>query len=305
MAEAVRSYPAEQVSVTDARRFVADVLREWGLDDEAVDDAALCTAELVTNAVLHAETGVDLSVRRHGHGARVDVRDRSRRRVAAVVSTVGPGVASKLSDETMSGRGLLVVEGIATAWGVDYGDGEKTVWFTVGDAGADGAAMPTATGRDGRARGGDPTAVHTVRLERVPVALSVASGNNVDDVVREFQLLNLDRGHARGVPPSLITEVEEALAASAPGRNASRVAAADAMARGDDRYDLEVRVGAGAAAQLDRLNALLEEVAERCREGVLLSLPPSRDVTAFRRWCAAELDAQLGGAAPTPCPFPA
>ena len=284
--------------MTDARRFVADVLRGWGLDDEVVGDAELCAAELVTNAVLHAETAVDLEVHQQGAGARVEVRDRSTRRVAALVSTVAPGVPSTLADETMSGRGLLVVAGVATAWGVDYREDEKTVWFTVG---ADAPTRPTAS--TGPAPDAPPTALSPVRLLDVPVALSVASGNNVDDLVREFQLLALDGEDVRGVASSLIADVERDLARSAAGRNASRVAAAAAMAEGRDRYDLDLRVGAGAADQLDRLNALLDEVADRCREGVLLSLPPSAEVTAFRRWCAEELRAQLDGADPTPCPF--
>jgi anti-sigma regulatory factor (Ser/Thr protein kinase) len=287
------------VSVTDARRYVADVLRSWGFDDEVVGDAELCTAELVTNAVLHAETSVDLTVTGTAGGARVEVRDRSDRPVAALVSTVAPGAASTLSDETMSGRGLLVVDGVAGSWGVDYDDGEKTVWFTIGDGGP--GSRPEAPPEPEAAP--DHSMLRSVRYVGVPVNLSVASGNNVDDLVREFQLLALDREEVRGVPASLIGDVERHLARSAGGRNASRVAAAAAMTEGRSRYDLDLRVGAGAADQLQRLNALLDEVADRCREGVLLTLPPSPEVTAFRRWCAEELRAQLEGADPTPCPF--
>ena len=297
-AEASRSYRAEQVSVTSARRFVADVVRSWGFDADLADDAALCTAELVTNAILHAHTGIDLVVRRLGGGVRVDVRDRSSKPVEVLVSTVAPGEASVLDDETMSGRGLLVVEGIAAAWGVDYGADGKTVWFTVGDA--DDPAhrrtfAPAAPTRPDR---------HPVLLAGIPVRVSVASGNNVDDVLREVQLLAIDDVHARGISPSLVTDVERALRQSAPGRHASRRAAAAALRRGDDRYDLEIRVGGGAGDQLDRLNGLLEEVAARCEAGVLLSLAPSSEVIAFRRWCASEVHAQLAGRAPGTCPFP-
>jgi anti-sigma regulatory factor (Ser/Thr protein kinase) len=288
-----------KVSVTDARRFVADLLRSWQLDAETVGDAELCTAELVTNAVLHAETAVELAVHRRPAGARVEVRDRSNRKVAALVSTVAPGIASTLSDETMSGRGLLLVAGVSSAWGVDYGEDEKTVWFVVGDDGAGDHAEPSSGAPAARA----DAALRHVRLLDVPVALSVASGNNIDDLVREFQLLALDQHVARGIAASLIDDVERQLATSATGRNAGRAAAAAAMAEGRARYDLDLRVGLGAAGQLERLNALLDEVADRCRDGVLLSLPPSAEVTAFRRWCAEELRAQLEGAEPTRCPF--
>jgi anti-sigma regulatory factor (Ser/Thr protein kinase) len=298
--EATRSYRAEQVSVTDARRFVADTVRGWGFDDEVSHDAALCTAELVTNAILHAATPIDLTVRLHDRGVHVAIRDQSTRRVSALVSTVAPGEVGGLSDETMSGRGLLVVESIASAWGVDYGAAEKTVWFTLGDA---GGGDPDAGPEPEPAR--PAGAVRTLRLVAVPVRLSISSGQNVDDVVREFQLLAIDDAHARRVSPSLVTEVDRALRASAPGRNASRAAAAAALAKGDERYDLVIQVGPRAGDQLDRLNELLEEVGALCREGVLLCLAPGADVIAFRRWCALEVHAQVAGADPAPCPFDA
>ena len=144
-----------------------------------------------------------------------------------------------------------------------------------------------------------------VRLTGIPVRVSVASGNNVDDVLREFQLLAIDDSDARGVPASLVADVELALRQSAPGRHAGRAAAAAAITRGDSRYDLAVQVGPRAGEQLDRLNALLEQVAERCHAGVLLCLAPSDEVSAFRSWCASEIAAQLAGRPPAPCPFPA
>ena len=294
----MRSYEAGQVSVTEARHFVADQLRVWGFDGDAVDDAALCTAELVTNAILHANTAVDLWVRRHGNGVRVDVRDRSAKPVAALVSTVAPGEMAELDDETMSGRGLLLVGGVATSWGVEYGDGEKTVWFTVGDG-----ASTEHIDRPAPAAPVMPPR-RAIKLSGIPVRISVASGNNVDDVVREFQLLAIDDTDARGIPASLGADVERALRQAAPGRHAGRMAAAAAMARGDTRYDLDVQVGPGAGEQLGWLNGLLERVAERCRAGVLLCLAPSDEVSAFRRWCESEITAQLAGRPPASCPFP-
>ncbi|HEX8496527.1 MAG TPA: ATP-binding protein, partial [Actinomycetales bacterium] len=57
--------PAIGSSVSLARRFVTSALRERGLE-QLCDDAALAVSELVTNAVLHARTQVDVTVRTGG-----------------------------------------------------------------------------------------------------------------------------------------------------------------------------------------------------------------------------------------------
>ena len=53
--------PAETGSVPRARRFVREVLASRH-DPEVLDAAELCVSELVTNAVLHARTEVQVRV---------------------------------------------------------------------------------------------------------------------------------------------------------------------------------------------------------------------------------------------------
>ena len=52
------TFPPEVASVATARRFVGETLRSWGVDE--VDDAMLLTSELVTNAIVHAGTEVEV-----------------------------------------------------------------------------------------------------------------------------------------------------------------------------------------------------------------------------------------------------
>src|ERR1700679_1322850 len=68
---ATTQLPPEPASAGRARRFVRDVLRQEGptVDVEVV---ALLTSEVVTNAVLHAGTDVDLVVRSEGGCIRVE-----------------------------------------------------------------------------------------------------------------------------------------------------------------------------------------------------------------------------------------
>jgi serine phosphatase RsbU (regulator of sigma subunit)/anti-sigma regulatory factor (Ser/Thr protein kinase) len=111
------TFPPEVASVAAARRFVGETLRNWGVDE--VDDAMLLTSELVTNAIVHAGTEVEVVCETLGGQVRVEVHDRHRARRIPV-----PG-------DQVSGRGLLFPETLATSWGVTYGQGDKQVWFTV------------------------------------------------------------------------------------------------------------------------------------------------------------------------------
>ena len=78
--------PQELESAAKARRFVKQVLTDWSRVP-AIEDAALLATELVTNAVIHARSTVDLRLRRHGEEVTVQViRSRGHVRVSAVYS---------------------------------------------------------------------------------------------------------------------------------------------------------------------------------------------------------------------------
>jgi CheY-like chemotaxis protein/anti-sigma regulatory factor (Ser/Thr protein kinase) len=111
--------PAQVTSAAYARAFVADAVTGWSLP-QLLDDAVLLTSELVGNAVVHARSGVDLSVRRLAGGVRVEVVDAG-----------GGTLELKTAGETdTSGRGLFFVETLATAWGTATVQPQgKRVWF--------------------------------------------------------------------------------------------------------------------------------------------------------------------------------
>ena len=79
----------------------------------------LLTSELVTNAIVHAGTEVEVVCEALGGQVRIEVHDRHQARRIPV-----PG-------DQVSGRGLLFPETLAISWGVTYGQGDKQVWFTV------------------------------------------------------------------------------------------------------------------------------------------------------------------------------
>jgi anti-sigma regulatory factor (Ser/Thr protein kinase) len=109
-------------SVGAARRFVRDVLMSRQVADGVVDTVELLTSEVVTNAIIHGRSGPQLAVEIGECAVRVAVRDLSPK---LPVRHVG-----RLDD--VSGRGVVIVEELASAWGVEQeGNGSKQVWFEV------------------------------------------------------------------------------------------------------------------------------------------------------------------------------
>jgi len=68
------SLGAEAKNVREARRFVERSLADWDLLQLA-DLATLLTSELVTNAILHAHSAVELSLTLDTDRIRIEVRD--------------------------------------------------------------------------------------------------------------------------------------------------------------------------------------------------------------------------------------
>jgi anti-anti-sigma factor len=108
-----------------ARLFVSQTLQDWRValpDEEVSQQAQLLADELVTNAVVHARSDLWLRLELRGDLVHIAARDLDRRLLRPVVDDPwGAG-----------GRGLRLVEGIATAWGVQHHpDGGKVVWCTL------------------------------------------------------------------------------------------------------------------------------------------------------------------------------
>lgn len=110
----------EPLSVRDARRLVTRTLREWDL--EHLDEhATLLVSEVVTNAVLHARTGLELQLERRTSVLRITVSDGSPRQPERRRHGLSSG----------TGRGLGLLTTLSTDWGSGPGRApwQKDVWF--------------------------------------------------------------------------------------------------------------------------------------------------------------------------------
>ena len=117
-------------SVGVARRFVRDLLagdagadEDVAADDDTVDTVLLLASELVTNAILHAHTPVELGVCVDGGRALVCVADR--------MPDSAPLTPRDHSRDRPGGRGLALVADLSDQWGTTTFTGGKTVWFTI------------------------------------------------------------------------------------------------------------------------------------------------------------------------------
>jgi len=143
------AYQPEPTAAAAARRFVRDTLQTWVATGAVadghglVDDAVLLTSELVTNAVVHAGTRVDLTCRLADGAVEVVVRDGHPSRLVPEVAGDESGSA-----ERTGGRGLLLPAALASAWGVAYGRSSKAVWFRLELARPGGGLANGAGGED-------------------------------------------------------------------------------------------------------------------------------------------------------------
>jgi Histidine kinase-like ATPase domain len=111
---------AQLTSPRASRVFVARSLLDWQLMS-LVSAASLVVSELVTNAVVHAASAVDITL------------SRADRRVQMMVRDQGAGHPEPRVDEpeehVLGGRGLQLVQAATRGWGVlPARSGGKTVW---------------------------------------------------------------------------------------------------------------------------------------------------------------------------------
>jgi anti-sigma regulatory factor (Ser/Thr protein kinase) len=118
--EARTRLSSHPTSAAAARRFVRDVLHRWRLGGRE-EPVLLCTDELVTNAIVHVCSDIELVVRRLDQAVRVEVHDGSTR----------PPLRRIADIEDDSGRGLQLVDALSTRWGVAAVPTGKAVWFEV------------------------------------------------------------------------------------------------------------------------------------------------------------------------------
>lgn len=120
---AVHDVPAEPAGVGQARRFLRRTLQEWGVDEDTTDTAELCLSELVTNAVMHTRAGCGVRLLLDRGVLTTTVRDYGTENATPVAEVDDP--------LQTHGRGLLLVDALASRWGSELDSVGTTVWFVL------------------------------------------------------------------------------------------------------------------------------------------------------------------------------
>ena len=124
VAEAARRFVCATASPGRARRFVEETLVGWDLVS-FVPDSTLVVGELAANAVLHGRSMFTVALSRSGPGVELTVGD---------CSSAPPRRVPLSVDRTEGGRGLLLVDAIATRWGHRTVGTGKLIWAELGPA---------------------------------------------------------------------------------------------------------------------------------------------------------------------------
>jgi anti-sigma regulatory factor (Ser/Thr protein kinase) len=114
--------------IAEARRHLRELLHDWA-SPEQIDSAVLLVSEMVTNVLVHTDTDALLLAEVTGEagarGLRVQVTD------------AGDDLPHKRrpGELASSGRGLMLIELLADAWGVNPRGEGKSIWFELYESG--------------------------------------------------------------------------------------------------------------------------------------------------------------------------
>ncbi|MFF5109814.1 ATP-binding protein [Streptosporangium sp. NPDC000509] len=130
-----RNFAGERQSVGRARKWVRDLLSTHHVSGDVLDTVTLLVSEVVTNSVLHSDSGSDpdgvitVAVGLGNGVIHIEVIDQG--------SAVNVPKMRPTDAESLSGRGLDWVHHLSDGWGSDH-DKEigRAVWFHLDWAGA-------------------------------------------------------------------------------------------------------------------------------------------------------------------------
>ncbi len=129
---------AEPERVASARQQLRELLHDWASPDQ-VDSAVLLLSELLTNVLVHTDSDALLVAEITGAVGE--------RRLRIEVTDGGDDLPHKRrpGELASSGRGLVLIELLAHAWGVDPRGESKSIWFELYesvDGSGDGSWSP-------------------------------------------------------------------------------------------------------------------------------------------------------------------
>ncbi len=290
---------ADTASVPGARRFVCDGLADWGRS-AVLDDAALCVTEMAANAALHSGSRfMDVVVNDLAASVRVSVEDEGALvPVEAVTPRLAPAddgedLVLSLDEQPTTGRGLAIVSMIAESWGVEDTPHGRRIWADLAAGGAEHAVRPPRVERTVErpaAPGMLPEGWRTTRMLQCPVRLALRIDQQLDDLVRELQLIAAD---PQGNPPARVTRLLDYLSGAAFARHTGRRIAQEAAAAGLEHVDIEMTMPRAMSPGVRDLLDYAREADQVCRRFGLLTQASTPEMDSLREWFTECMVGQL------------
>ena len=274
-------------------RTARHAIRAWLTDvgrSDLAEDAELAVSEIVTNALVHAGTSVEMTARLDTGFVRIEIAD-------------GNTHLPRTRDFDRSagtGRGLKLLEQTVDRWGAELRGEGKVVWFELGDL-TESSATP------GLGDMADPAGVGAVRvqLSDVPLLLMAAWLEHVGELLREHLLVQLTEDNAGVVLArhAAASEVLSLLEEQTPALELG-LAPDELMAGAVEPLVtaplLVLTVPAESVPLFAMLDELVDDAVRMADEGLLLTPPTQPEVRALRRWITGEVRRQATGAPPQP-----
>lgn len=191
---------------------------------------------------------------------------------------------------------------VADRWGADETARGKQVWAELTDP--DVATSPPARLRTlhtaSRPSHEDlPPGWVMVRLAQCPVGLILQQDRHLDELVREFQLLSVDRGSPHSV--ALADEIRGLLVLPTHARLTGRRAAELARDENKEVVHVDMAMPREFSSIVEHLQIVIARADQLCRDGLLLTLASPPDVRELRAWMTHEIVGQATrGATATP-----
>ncbi|MGH2842911.1 MAG: ATP-binding protein [Solirubrobacteraceae bacterium] len=117
--KSTRSFDRSPGSVAAARSFASELLRD--ANPEVLAVIKLMVSELATNCIRHTNSRFEVTI----------VATPCEIRVLATDLGTGEPVLRSPMPTDLSGRGLRIVDMLATDWGYELSGSGKTVWFAL------------------------------------------------------------------------------------------------------------------------------------------------------------------------------
>ena len=279
-----RRYPPDPAIISVVRSYAVDRLSVLKLGS-LVEDVQILLTELITNVIMHAHTNFEVYLEAIGPGVRVEVTDDS---------PVMP-VAGLPAGAALSGRGLMLVQSMATRWGAHRNNGGKTVWFELNP---DAAPAPPvgdldallAMWSDSADNPSEPGTLAEVIVPDLDVRQLVAAKTHMEDLLREVQLVLLGNAQQPLATPrwwtliAIAQRLDDAAKDFAEGRRQVRLQALQAAARGQDFVTLHLQLPPDAADAALRYEEAAQQAEALGGAGeLLLSAEHLTEYAAIRR----------------------